>query len=63
MGKKMGTYKLEINLIEVREIEVKANSEQEAISKIYQMDMKELEKLSGKIPEATTGWDYIRTIE
>lgn len=64
MGKKMETYKLEIKLIEVRVIEVKAKSEEEAIKKVITpMPLKKLEKIVGEVPEATTGWDYIRTIE
>ena len=52
----MGTFKVEIVIREVRETEVEANTEWEAITKLMAMNKKELENLFGEFPKTSTGW-------
>ena len=52
----MGTFKVEIVIHEVRETEVEANTEWEAIEKLMAMNKEELENLFGEFPKTSTGW-------
>jgi len=52
----METFKVEIVIHEVRETEIEANTEWEAITKLMAMNKKELENLFGEFPKTSTGW-------
>ena len=52
----METFKVEIVIHEVRETEIEANTEWEAITKLMAMNKKELENLFGEFTKTSTGW-------
>ena len=55
----MTTHKLKVRIIDLKEIEIKAESEKDAIKKFMLMHSRDIAKLVGKKEGTFTGWSVI----